>query len=354
MSLKNYFWSLVLILCTFFLTNVVFWMECSGRVFNGNDGHGDLLRLGNLPYAASITKQVHPEKHHTEFKDYLTSNADESFDILTIGDSFSNGGGGSYYQDELIRQTGLSILNVPLQKHHPYEILAALENLGYLDRIHPKVIILETVERGINGTWGIEKLPSKTLTNDDFSSAAKSKKRHLSLMVKTNVLFLKNKILFHQHPYRLTDTTDMVPLDDAAFTASNREQKLIFYHDDLSYQQAPADCEKINTNLNRVAEELHQRGIQLIFLPGPDKFDVYYPQLPEVWKEQWPENPFFYRMNALPKDYIFIDSRKPLRELVAHGEKDIYWSDDTHWSWKSHSVICTEIIRQIKTAPPSR
>lgn len=364
MTSKKYASVLLVIFTTFFLANVLLWNGITGKIFTGHDEHGDLLRLGNLPYATSKTEQITYEKRHTEFKDYIESNSNDSYDVLTIGDSFSNGGGGAYYQDELESAYSLSVLNIPLQHRSPFEVLLTLDHLGYIDRIQPRIIILETVERNMQSNWGKDLSLTTSMDDNFFHSLMTQPEKTATkivgeqyfpgIMVKTNLFFLQNKIRFFRHPYRLTDTTNAVPLTQNPFTASGREHELIFYNDDLWYQKHPDDCEAINANLNRIAEKLHQRGIQLVFLPGPNKFDVYYPQLTESWKEQWPENPFFDQMNALPKNYIFIDSRKLLREAVANGETDVYWSDDTHWSWKAHPIVCAEIMRQLESTKQAR
>jgi hypothetical protein len=48
---------------------------------------------------------------------------------------------------------------------------------------------------------------------------------------------------------------------------------------------------------------------------------------------------FFELLRPQLKEYRFIDTKKLLVEEVNKGEKDVYYSDDTHWSWKAAKKI---------------
>lgn len=360
--MKHKTYAIVLISCffAFFLANAFLWNLEVKNEFSEHHGHGDLQRLGNLPYVASITEPISYEKTHTEFSDYLASGEQGTFDILTIGDSFSNGAGGNYYQDELESYYHASVLNVPHYDYQGLEILHMLDTFGYLDRIQPKVIIIESVERNVQSRYGVPQAKSPSQSKAGFrstmlrkpSAEAESLKQGSFLpgiMVKANLQYLETKFRPQPSSYRLSKSTDFVRLTSSAFTAENREDMLIFFHDDMEYQRNPINTDAVNNHMNQAAKAMQQKGILLIFLVCPDKFDVYYPQLSAPDKARWPENPFFDEMNIKQKEYIFIDSRKLLREAVASGEKDVYWSDDMHWSWKASKIVCAEIMRQLET-----
>ena len=360
MTPKKYAITLILLLGLFFAGNLVIWYGYNGQSFHGFDGHGDLLRLGNIRPAPSETEQQHDGKVCTRCQDYLTSGSTETFDFLTIGDSFSNDGGGEPYQGVLTQEYHAKVLNLRFEKYDVVSLCKMLSDLGYFDRLGTKVVILECVERNIQPIYGDHYLEFIPYTGDPFQTdflqanpptpTAAPTRRQLfpGYMVKTNALLLDTKRQLRNHPYRVSDTTDVVSLTSDVFTPKGREHSLIFYHEDLLYLQRPVNVEMVNANLNHLAAILREKGIRLVFLPAPDKFDVYYPQLPEEWNAQWPENPFFDEMLAAQKDYIFIDSKKLLRAAVANGEQDVYWSDDTHWSWKAHQILSAEIMRQLE------
>ena len=79
------------------IVSIALWNGVVSRTFRVPDGHGDLNRLGSVVYIPSDTPQYRPQQRHKEFRDYLQEGGTENFDVLTIGDSFSNGGGGAYY-----------------------------------------------------------------------------------------------------------------------------------------------------------------------------------------------------------------------------------------------------------------
>lgn len=95
--------------------------------------------------------------------------------------------------------------------------------------------------------------------------------------------------------------------------------------------------EKMHANLNRLADHLAQDGIRLYFMPTPNKLTAYQDYLVEPIETK---SVFFPRLRELPgKKYIFIDTEKVISDMVAKGEKDVYFIDDTHWSNKALPVI---------------
>lgn len=357
MSTKKYVWILLAFFGLIFLGNFVLWYSYTGKMFsNSAERHGDLLRLGYILPVPSETKWLHYDQTRTEFPDYLARGSQGTFDVLTIGDSFSNGTG---YQNEFVTQYHLSVLHVPNHDYDALTLYYMLDKLGYIDRIQPKVVILESVERSIQDRFGKQLLITPPCEDASFRNmmmkpmyAAEAKSRQgiaPGIMMKMNVRCLTEKARFYRHPYRVSYTTNVVPLTRDVFTPAGREHTLIFYNDDLNYLKTSVNIDMVQENLDAVSKSIQQKGIRFVFLPAPDKFDVYYPNLREEDRAQWPENPFFDEMNIKQKEYIFIDSRKLLREAVASGEKDVYWSDDMHWSWKASKIVCAEIMRQLET-----
>jgi hypothetical protein len=47
-------------------------------------------------------------------------------------------------------------------------------------------------------------------------------------------------------------------------------------------------------------------------------------------------------LRPLKKEYIFIDTKKILSPLLKQGVKDLYYSDDTHWSYKASEAIAKD------------
>ncbi len=121
------------------------------------------------------------------------------------------------------------------------------------------------------------------------------------------------------------------------FTVSNGT-RLLFLRDDVK-RGTHTNIETImlmNRNLNTLAEKLATRGIKLFFMPCVDKYTLYSGYLKD---NPYPKSIFFEELRKLPKCYRLIDTKAILAEELEKGEKDIYYADDTHWSWKASEKI---------------
>ena len=93
-----------------------------------------------------------------------------------------------------------------------------------------------------------------------------------------------------------------------------------------------------------MAQKLKEKNIQLIFMPAVNKYDLY---SSFIVNNKYPMDQFFDRIRTLQKDYIFIDTKDILLKQLDKGEKDIYYIDDTHWSYKSSDVVTDDIISKL-------
>jgi len=341
----------------FYLINLVFWHGVVGKIFFSKNGHGDLGRLGSFYTTEAITKQMRYNTKHVEFEEYLHSGIAEHFDIITIGDSFSNGRGGAYYQDYLTEQYGKTVLNVKTGSYNAVQMLYLLDDLGYLDEIKPQTVILESVERGMQDRFGNVEVGTLSISREAFiksqltgnktetDSMTDKGKLLPDIMLDANIRFIKNHFFALHHFGKLSNSVYITQLNRDEFTNSGQENMLLFLNDDLWYLEKQTNYKKINENLNLAADALAKKKISMIFMTAVDKYDLYYPYITDHQGTQ--ENPFFIEFEKLPKDYIFIDTKQILRGLLADGEKDVYWSDDTHWSWKAQQVVVNELAKNI-------
>src|SRR6185369_3109861 len=138
-------------LAAFLLLHVLVWKGFTEKIFSASYGDGgDLARLGYLPSFKLPRKNLDDlPRRHLSLRDYTG----QAVDILTVGDSFSNGGGGGknrYYQDYIASINRMSVLNVGLYKrqgaelpfYDPVRTLLLLINSGELDRIKPRTVLV--------------------------------------------------------------------------------------------------------------------------------------------------------------------------------------------------------------------
>lgn len=337
------------------IINMLFWYGVTEATFN----HRDLNRLGSCATTKTLTEDIHYEQHHTEFAEYIAAGAAESFDVLTIGDSFTNGADGGSYPDYLVNHYGFKVLNVRLGRYDPLQILYILNESGWLDRISARVVLLESVERAVQYRYGHDIIrPLKIGVNElkrllqrPTNSEELSQKFMPPIMYNANMNYVISKLHHLCNPEELSAETGITELDRKLFTNPGYENVMLYYKDDLMYLSDPINADMLSQNLNNAANLLKARGIKLVFFVGVDKYDLYYPYI--IDKKGRPENPFFPKVRAVQgKDYVFVDTIKPLRDALEHGEKDIYFMNDTHWSHKGIKIVCDEIVKYI--LPESR
>lgn len=346
MTSKKYIAGVAFVLCLFIMINLALWHGTVKNIFSQRD----LSRMGSTAFSKALNQDLLYTKHHTEFTDYAHAGSFESYDVLTTGDSFSNGGGGNYYQDYLMNQYGLKVLNVQTGISGLY----TLDKLGWLDKISPKAVIYEIVERGIQNSLGMSLI--KTGNTEEQAKALLSRRTEkpqpstsdflpaISFQAVGRYIYHRIYRLFHSE--QLSPSVYTAKLDRNFFTNPGQENTLFFYHEDLQYLMNPLNAEMVNQNLNKIARFLKAKGIKLIFFSAADKYNLYYPYITD--KKGRPENPFFRQLREVQgKEYIYVDTLTPLRQALERGEKDIYWLDDTHWSHKGIKFFCDELVKYI-------
>ena len=102
----------------------------------------------------------------------------------------------------------------------------------------------------------------------------------------------------------------------------------------------------LNDILNDLSNKLKNKGIKLIVLPSPDKYNVYYDYIIE--KTKYPKPLFFEHLDKTEKKYLYVNSKKKLIDAVRR-KKDIYFYDDTHWSPWASKLISDEIYKLINS-----
>jgi hypothetical protein len=349
------------VLAAALLYNLVVWQlythSLLGRGENGVIPN-DLARMGYL------SGYTHPRRNfddlprrHLELADYRGG----AVDVVTVGDSFSQGssnGPNRFYQDYLATLSDVSVLNVGLYPGSRSQIETAilLVNSGFLDQMRPRFLLLEIVERNcykFTGPhdWGKTEDPSRLRRNYADRAAATAAAVEegrgappVGFFNTGNFKWLLYNILYRFAPDAFVSKTCMVELDRPLFSGERGESLLFLRKDIEKVQKAePSTLRAFNDNLNRLAELLRARGIELVFMPAPDKYTLYSPYIVD---NPYPPSRFFELLRPLPKAYRFIDTEAILSAEIARGEKDVYYLDDTHWSWKaSRAIFAAERFR---------
>jgi hypothetical protein len=341
---KKYTFRVVALLLFFVAINAVVWKCWTEKLFSIHYRGGDLARMGYLPNSKLLrTNSFDLPLRHIEDTEYQG----QPIRVMTVGDSFSNGGGGGknrYYQDYIASINQCNVLNMePYQSQNFLELVITLIHNGYLDKVRPKYLIFSASEKfciekytlGIDLTRNTDSRELATLARMGY--AATGKGPAATFVNEGNLKFILNSLFYQVSDRAYFSKTFVRELWAPLFTSKD-QRKLLFYRDDITKipLSTPQLVSVLNDNLNTVADLLRKKGIQFYFMPCVDKYNLY---SDFIVNNPYPRSTFFEELRKLPKRYTMIDTKALLLSELKRGEKDIFYPDDTHWSWKASKKI---------------
>lgn len=311
---------------------------------------GDLVRLS---YQVDFIKLKESKntlsKQHLEGAEYKNQN----IDVLTIGDSFSNGGASgnnAFYQDYIATINDFNVLNIRRLSFAGKSIantFFALYNNDILDQIKPRIILLSLGSRDLVNHFGKElHWDYKPDIQAIFEEIKGMKPLDLTSYQLTNVPIVNSanlKLSFYSIGYKFTPCIYSVckfPLRESMFTVVS-DKEILIYKKSLSflYKSTSVNIAKVNKNLNRIAKMLKEKGIKFYFMPAVTKYDLY---SDFIESNPYPKDQLFDLLTPLKKEYTLINTKEILFTSLMEGEKDLFYADDTHWSAKASNKIFTE------------
>jgi len=350
MTRKKFSIAFIALLLFFIGLNFIIWKSATEVLLTKKFDGGDLARMGYALGSKQYRKvENNLPRRHIGLKEYDGS----PIDVMTIGDSFSMGGGegtNSYYQDFIASLSNCSVLNVypyptddRVAGFSPLSTLAILMNSGYLDIIKPRIILIESVARYCIPRFAKPLDLSRTDSLENIRSYYARTTYGLDYLPKVgfinngNFKYLYTRLMYHFSDSAFRGLVYRLPLDRSYFTAAD-DSTLIVHNEDLGiipFNKGEL-VEKMNETFNTLADILAKKGIKLYFMPVVDKYDLY---RDHVVKKNYPANPFFDELRKLPKRYTFIDTKAILEPMVKAGVKDVFYPDDSHWTCKASKKI---------------
>ena len=333
-------------LAVFIAGNLCVWELYTKDLLTDNIRSGDYTRVGYIAGSNYAAKPLYRgTRSHIENADYNG----EPVDILTIGDSFSNGCGRKwfYYQDWIASTRSLNILNMQrLTGADFFESIVIMLNSGFLDTLHPKAIVFERLERhvidSLSGNMDMDQtLPIEQVRKDFQELRYVNNPPSIGFLNIGNLKFLLYSVLRKIRDDAFFSKVYTHDLSRSFFNV-RKDRSLIFAYEDIEHlsRENDASIKKVNENLNVLAEKLSKKGIKLYFMPVVDKYNLYSDFLV---RNPYPTSHFFEKLRPLPKKYQFIDTKRSLLPLIEKGEKDVYWADDSHWSWSAPKKILEDV-----------
>lgn len=309
--------------------------------------NGGLDRLGYIINSKHYRNNYDTlPKKHIENKDY----DGRKIDVITIGDSFSQGAGGGrdrFYQDWIASINNMEVLNLQrYQEKSPLETAIILYNSGYFDIVKPKFLLIETVERFCANWYGRhmdfnEKVSLPILIKYYKTKTYSGKLPEVSFINTGNFKFVLYYFLYKFTDRPLNSMVCVRKLSKPFFSVKNADKLLFVFQDieNISYANEKT-IEIMNDNLNHFSDLLLKKGIKLYFMPVVDKYNLYSEY---IINNPYPKSKFFELLRPLKKRYYFIDTKAILIELIKRDERDVYYADDTHWSWKASKAIFEKV-----------
>lgn len=322
---------------------------------------GDLLRVGyiidnlNYNYATVFKHEISEKKTYTPNLSDLNLGEINTFDVLNVGDSFSAQGAFSY-QNYLSAIGGLKILNFDkFISDNPIKSVYSILKGDFLNKVKVNYIILESVERGFilrsqlldtSATMNIDSIIKGYKKNMLQKEKEKVDYLFFSKAILTfpliNILYNINEKPLNAETYVVKTTKQLFSVDRSSLLFSSEDLERVKMYNKLEY------FNKLNEDLNILAERLKEKDIKLIVLSCPDKYTLYYNYI--VNKVPYPKPIFFDIMRKLPKKYLYVDAKQIFEKEILRS-KDIYFYDDTHWSPKGAKIVAKEIAQLIKENP---
>lgn len=355
-KISIYSFYIILIFLTF---NIIIWEFFTKNILQIDSGYnvGDMARIG---YIANLT---HPRKIENTLKKlhFEAENYDFSkVDILTLGDSFSTGNAGGinrYYQDYIATNLNLNILNIKKFKTlNEIETLTLLANSGFLKHIGVKYVLYESTQRR-----AVERLTKQinfevnTTQNqiNTFYNFGSGKIKNTSLDIPTttfinngNFKFALYNLLYNFSPNAFISKVYITKVNKKLFSIYPYNEFLFYYKDLKAIKyNTKKNIKLANITLNKLSHILKKQNIKLIFMPAVSKYDLYSKYIPN---NPYPKDKFFDIFQELNKNYIFINTKKLLSKELEAGKKDLFYCDDTHWSYITSSIISLYLKKIIK------
>lgn len=306
---------------------------------------GDLLRVGFLQEDNAYRDIYRAEFNQPVYYDTLSrlnTKKKSAYTVLVFGDSFSAQGCFSF-QNYLAQYDSISVLYCDINKWgNSIETLYGALNDRLFDSVDVQYVVLESVERDF-AKRGYE-LNKQTRLSDLPKPITRSGKvnYNTSFPPPELVKFPLYSLLYNLSDNAYFSDVYQMEMDRSHFTGS-RGSTLLFSNLDLKNIEKNNSLEAIdnlNTELNAVSDKLQEKGVKLIVLPSPDKFDIFYNYLND--RANYPRPLFFDLMKKVVKNYRYVDSKEILGQAI-QTEKDVYFFDDTHWSPLGSQLIAKEL-----------
>jgi hypothetical protein len=364
---KKYTKILGYILVLFILFNFITYKVIVEEFVSNKDYFtGDIARLdyvkGFETYRPKYESTL-PNKHIEAYKipGLIKEMKSIEVDVITIGDSFFHGGGygkNPYFQDYLVGDSKLTVLDIPkLRPYNNFETVVGLIDNGFFNKVKPKYLI-------IGGLWtGFKEEFSSKLRSDididigEYFNYIENKQYvqkfpEYGFINTGNVMFFLKNLDRYLNLDLVHKNSFQVELDRSLFSLDHN--KLLYYYKSKNdFNFSPEErlnlVKKMNSNFEILSQKMGNLGVKLIVLPIPSKLTLYNKFIQDE-DEKFEEHNFIetFIQSNVTKMYAVLNTRVILDDMLKSNIKDVWYGDDTHWSFRASKKVSNSIINSIE------
>ena len=359
-SIYVYSFFLIPLLLVVSVFSVSFWIEPDS---------GDLARMGGYSenlYGWEIAQKKFSEPLYTKDK------YDKYYDVVVFGDSFTykNPGEqttpGSYWQNFLINETGLSVIVLDLNRTNLDEIL----NSSVYKMTPPKIFIYENIERTlihvplyvglnhVNATCDEKASPvirasyisplgltptqykrNKNLLSAAFWEENDEKQNIISKKVVQASNFIKKRVLQDFFGLNLGNAYRLELRNDKLFSSQKSDSLLVYKKDFLKEKWSKDNISAVRCQLLLLQSKVQENAKTFfIFMGVPDKLTAYQDIIKMDEYKKISKLDDFDMLG-----FHFLSLAEPIHKAVKSGA-DIYFPNDTHWGSVAHELASEHLI----------
>jgi hypothetical protein len=279
---------------------------------------------------------------------------DSPSEVLVIGDSFSNGWSSSHIEDlflwenYFVSKTGLSVTSLnynhfAMENRNIEKGISAIISGNVFKTSPPKVLILEVIERDMVvelatksedcqagpdiREWSVHLAQTKV---GETREVVRAKATPDAINVGYARKYFLNRFARAAFGLEASEVVKLKLVRSDLFSNRKSEDILIYHHDIVNKSSVEQQqVEQVRCALARLRNKVQANGkTRFVFMAAPDKLTAYSDYLADSrWAglsklDEYSEN------SAIP----FLRVDRILKAAISEGAKDVYLSNDTHWS----------------------
>jgi len=300
--------------------------------------HGDLSNLAKI----SELRKFRFQRFSTDQFGFRNSifKTEKYFPIVCIGDS--DMAGSSLSDDETYTSVLEQMFDDPVYNYAPMSPLVFLGDERFYEK-KPKILIWEAVEGTIiQNNYHIYTTVPVTA---NIIIPDESRRKKIISDPPPGVLTKWCQWAFHTTRWRLTG------LHNPRIGYIDPIHGMIFYKKGLDLLKKSAEERGLATiveGIARINDICRLRGITLLYMPLPDKENIYQQWLPAPWFNKMPVTPFVCDLvSALNARGVATISLYESFRADAQNNTMLYFEDDTHWNSVGVNLAARKTIQKL-------